>query len=156
MKITFKYDLPLNETMQFEAIYPDELQMDLVEKQELRDAKGSIFVWMFVDDVCVGEAYGVPLSSLDEAVEGLADADPRAMYCYSNTIMPDYQGKGWGKILKAHWLGFVKGAGFSLICGHARPNGSQQLNDDFGVQWLGDFPDWYGTGETYRLYKLTI
>jgi len=156
MKITFKYDLPLTETMQFEDIYPEELQMDLVEKQELRDGKGSIFVWMFVDNVCVGEAYGVPLSSLDEVVEGLSDADPRAMYCYSNTVLPEYQGKGWGKMLKSHWLGLVKGKGFSTIYGHARPNGSQQLNDDFGVQWLEDFPDWYGTGETYKLYKLTI
>ena|SRR5208283_623890 len=156
MIITFKYDLPLMDTLQFEAVYPDELQMDLSEKQALRDADGSIFVWLFVDSECIGEAYSVPLSSLDEPVEGLDDADRKAMYCYSNTILTEYQGRGWGKILKAHWLGLVKGANFSTIYGHARPNGSWQLNSSFGVKWLGDFPNWYGTGETYKLYKLEI
>jgi GNAT superfamily N-acetyltransferase len=156
MFITFKYDLPLMDTTQFEAIYPDALQMDLPEKQVLRDAIDSVFVWMFIDGECIGEAYGVPLKSLDEPVEGLADADQNAMYCYSNTILPDYQGKGLGKLLKAHWLGLVKGSGFATVYGHARPNGSQQLNDTFSVQWLGNFSDWYGTGETYKLYKLVM
>jgi len=154
-RITFKYDLPICDTMQFEEVYPEQLQMDLPEKQELRDAIGSIFVWMFIDDVCIGEAYGVPLASLTEPIEGLANAGD-AMYCYSNTILTEYQGKGWGRILKAHWLGLVKGSGYSTIYGHARPNGSQQLNDSFGVKWLGGFPDWYETGETYELYRLEI
>lgn len=156
MKITFRYDLTPTETQQFESAYPDELQMDIPEKQALQDAKYSIFVWLFVDGECIGEAYGVPLKSLDEPVEGLAGVDQSAMYCYSNTILPEYQGKGWGRLLKAHWLGLVKGSGFSTIYGHARPNGSQQLNNSFGVQWLEDFPDWYGTGETYKMYRMEL
>ena len=46
--IRFRYDLALDQTMMFEEVYPEPLQLDLEEKQELWDTAGSIFVWMFV------------------------------------------------------------------------------------------------------------
>jgi hypothetical protein len=146
--------------MAFEAVYHEALQLDLYEKKELRDASGSIFAWMFVDGELAGESYGVPLSSCDESIEGLAnitDIEQKAgIYCYSNTILPSFQKRHMGTILKAHWLGLAVGTGFDTVYGHARPGGSQALNAKFGAVFLESFPDWYGTGEEYRLYRLAL
>ena len=49
--------------MAFEAVYHEAEQLDLSEKKEIRDALGSIFVWMFVDGELAGETYGIPLTS---------------------------------------------------------------------------------------------
>jgi hypothetical protein len=117
--ITFKYDIPLDDTMAFESIYPVPLQLDLCEKTEIRHLSGSIFVWMFVNGALVGESYGIPVESSDEPLEGLldlADAERKsAIYCYSNTILGPFQKQGFGAILKAHWLGWAASQGFSML-----------------------------------------
>lgn len=158
--ITFDYNVPLEKTMDFDAVYPEGLQFELPEKQMIRDMPGAIFVWMFVDGVLAGESYGVPISDYDEAIEGLdtlTEAEKQdAIYCYSNTILPQFQRRGFGDILKAHWLGLVVSRGFKTVYGHARPGASQALNAKFGAAFLGEFPDWYGTGEAYKMYRLTL
>jgi len=158
--ITFSYDVPLEQTMEFDAIYPEGLQFTLSEKQWFRSLPGGIFVWMHVDGALAGESYGIPVSDYDEPIEGLGDLSPRekqeSIYCYSNTILPAFQRRGFGDILKSHWLGLVVGKGFKTVYGHARPGASQTLNAKFGAVFLGDFPDWYGTGETYKMYRLAL
>ena len=102
--------------MMFEGVYPEPLQLDLEEKQELWDTAGSIFVWMFLGQEIVGESYGIPLATIHRDVEGLQDlaAAEResAIYCHSNTILPAFQHRGFGMILKSHWLGLAAAAGF--------------------------------------------
>jgi len=158
--IHFDYHVPLDQTMEFDAVYPEGLQFDLAEKQFLLGMPGAIFVWMRVDGALAGESYGVPVLDYDEPIEGLADLSAEekqnAIYCYSNTILPAYQRRGFGDILKAHWLGLVAARGFSTVYGHARPGASQALNSKFGAVFLADFPDWYGTAETYKMYRLTL
>jgi predicted GNAT superfamily acetyltransferase len=118
--------------MGFESIYPEPLQLEISEKAEIRDSLGSIFVWMFVNGELVGESYGIPVESLDESLEGVTDLPQAeiksAIYCYSNTIFPAFQGKGFGTILKAHWSGWAAAKGFTVVYGHARPGPSQTLN----------------------------
>jgi GNAT superfamily N-acetyltransferase len=158
--IKFNYDIPLEETMAFESVYHYALQLDLSEKKEMWDAPGSIFVWLFVDGELAGESYGIPLASCDEPIEGLnslTEGERRTgIYCYSNTILPSFQKQGFGSILKSHWLGLAAGKGFNIVYGHARPGGSQALNTKFGAIFLGGVPDWYGTGEEYRMYRLAL
>ena len=158
--IKFNYDIPLEQTMPFEAVYPEALQLDLSDKREIWDAPGSLFVWMFVVGELAGESYGIPLASFDEPIEGLFDLTDSqkktAIYCYSNTILPAFQKQGIGTILKTHWLGLAAGKGFDTVYGHARPGGSQALNAKFGGVFLDSFPDWYGTGEEYRMYRLAL
>ncbi len=158
--IKFSYDVPLEQTMEFEMVYPEPLRFDLTEKQDMSAVPGTIFVWLFVDGALAGESYGIPLATDDWEFEGL-DSLPeverkRAIYCHSNTILPAFQRKGLGTILKAHWLGLVVGAGFDFVYGHARPGASQELNAKFGAEFIGNFPDWYGTDEEYRLYRLAV
>lgn len=161
--IKFKYDVPLDQTMAFEAVYHGNLQLDLSEKEEIREIPGSIFVWMFIAGELVGESYGSPLLACDEPdepIEGLTglteDEKKTGIYCYSNTILPAFERQGLGTILKSHWLGLAAGKGFEIVYGHARPGGSQALNAKFGAVFLDSFPDWYGTGEEYKLYRLAL
>jgi len=158
--IRFDYDVPLEQTMEFDAVYPAGLQFELAEKRMIREAFGAIFVWMWVDAELVGESYGVPIADYEEPIEGLADLSDaekqNAIYCYSNTILPKFQRRGFGDVLKAHWLGLVVSKGFTTVYGHARPGASQALNAKFGAVFLGEFPDWYGTGETYKMYRLVF
>jgi GNAT superfamily N-acetyltransferase len=157
--IGFQYGVALEETMDFEAVYPKNLQMTLAAKRNLLKTPGAVVVWMFVDGELAGEAYGIPMQGFVAEMQGaeLMEDDPaRALYCFSNTILPGFQGQGLGDVLKSHWLGMAWGRGFSVIYGHARPGASQGLNAKFGARFLGDFPDWYRTGESYRLYRLEL
>ncbi|HMD39293.1 MAG TPA: hypothetical protein VKH15_08430 [Candidatus Acidoferrum sp.] len=158
--IKFAYDVPLEQTMEFDSIYPKGLQFALSDKETLRSMSGGIFVWMLVDGALAGEAYGIPISEYDEPIEGLGDLSAQekrdAIYCYSNTILPAFQRRGFGDILKSHWLGLVVSKGFKTVYGHARPGASQALNAKFGAVFLAEFPDWYGTGETYKMYRLDL
>jgi hypothetical protein len=158
--IKFDYDVPLQQTLEFDSIYPKGLQFTLPEKEMIRNMPGAIFVWMRVDGTLAGEAYGVPVKDYNEPIEGLSDLTEKekeaAIYCYSNTILPPFQKRGFGDILKAHWLGLVASKGFKTVYGHARPGASQALNAKFGAIFLAEFSDWYGTGETYKMYRLAL
>ena len=156
----FVYDLPLDQTMDFETVYHPAMQFTLEEKVDMRNTPGSIFVWMFVEGELAGESYGLPVRNMGEPIEGL-DALPeneesRAVYCYSNTILPAFQNRGLGTVLKSHWLGLVSGAGYSIVYGRAREGASQALNASFGAVFLHSFPDCCGTGEEYKLYRLAL
>lgn len=158
--IKFNYAVPLQQTMAFEAVYHEALQLDLSEKGQFWDLPGSIFVWMYVDGHLAGESYGFPIASPREPIKGLSelpDSGKNAgIYCYSNTVLPLFQKQGLGTILKAHWLGLAVGRGFQTVYGHARPGASQALNAKFGARFLDTFPDWSGSGEEYRMYRLAL
>ncbi len=158
--LKFKYDVPLEQTMAFESVHHPNLQLDLYDKREIWETPGAFFVWMFVDGQIAGESYGIPLASPSEFLENLlvlpASEKEKAVCCYSNTILPRFQKQGHGSVLKAHWLGLAAGKGFDVVYGHARPGGSQALNAKFGAVFLEDLPNWFGSGEDYRKYRLVL
>jgi GNAT superfamily N-acetyltransferase len=155
--ITFHYELPLEQTMVFEALYSEGERLDPAEKQKMRDASGAIFVWMLVDGELAGETYGTPLERSCPGLEDLVESERQAaIHCYSNSILPSFQHQGLGTILKEHWLGMVAAKGYNTVYGYARPGASQRLNASLGAVFLRDFPDWCGTGEKYKLYRLRL
>jgi GNAT superfamily N-acetyltransferase len=152
----FRYDVPLEQTMAFEGLYHETEQLAFFEKKVFWDTPGSIFVWMFVDGELAGETYGMPAST-SEGLCNITDGDKKsAIHCYSNTILPSFQQKGLGTILKAHWLGMAAGKGFDAVYGYARPGSSQSLNAKFGAVFINRFPNWCGTGEEYKMYRLPL
>ena len=76
--ISFKHDLLLDQTMAFEAVYPESQQLDLSQKQQIRDAPGSIFAWMFLDGELAGETYGIPLESSIAGLTDLSDSEKKS------------------------------------------------------------------------------
>jgi len=155
--ITFHYDLPLEQTMAFEVLYSASERLDLTEKQQMRDTPGAIFVWMFVDGELAGETYGTPLERSCPGLADLVESERQAaIHCYSNTMLPSFQHHGLGTFLKKHWLAMVAAKGYKTVYGYARPGASQRLNASLGAVFLRGFPNWCGTGEEYKLYRLSL
>jgi len=152
MPITFRFDYPIPRTMAFELEYHPNLRLTLPEKQHL--LKHAIVIWMLENSQLVGETYGIPLDGRFERPEG-CPIDPEAIYCYSTTILGKYKNKGYGRILKAFFLGRVC-RDFRRVYGHARPGASQRLNKSFGARLGATRKNWYGTGENYRFYVLHL
>ena len=138
--------------MAFELEYHPNLRLDLAEKVQMLGH--AIAIWMLEDGKLIGETYGIPLDGRFEMPEG-CPLDPQAIYCYSNTILGAHQRKGYGRILKAFFLGHISN-GFRTVYGHARPGASQRLNASFGAKLTTTYRNWYGTGEDYRLYVLEL
>ena len=138
--------------MAFEREYHPNLRLTLSYKRAV--LKDAITIWMFDRGKLVGETYGFPLDGRDELPEG-CPRDPHSIYCYSSTILGKYQGKGYGRILKAAFIGRVS-RDFRRIYGHARPGASQALNKSFGARLGRTYKNWYRTGEDYRIYVLAL
>lgn len=161
IRIAFARKWDLEETMAFEEVYHSSLRLSLREKiKKLGEAE---CVWLYDATTMelIGETYGLTVrGALDRNEEGFVDIQPflrrRAMYIFSTTILPKFQEKGFGTILKAFFLGVVSQIGFLLVLGHARSGVSVHLNEAFGAQIGKAHPDWCGTGETYYFYTLSL
>jgi len=58
---------------------------------------------------------------------------------------------GFGRKLKLHFLQLAEEMGYEFVIGHARRNGSIELNLSCGAEKLYECPDW-SNGETYDFY----
>jgi GNAT superfamily N-acetyltransferase len=161
MEIKFVHNLPLEQSLIFEEIYDENLQMDLEEKLELKD-DGAEFIFMINGESgeLIGETYFIPLDVFEgeepdplQPDEGLTSYFGKGLiYCYSTTILPKHQQKGFGKLLKAYLYGYVYAKGYKGSIAHAKAGASIKLNTYFGAEIVGEFENWYQTGITHYLY----
>jgi GNAT superfamily N-acetyltransferase len=160
VKLGFASSWSIRATMVFDRLYHPNLQQTIAEKRDV--LRHAIAVWMYDAGrgILIGEAYGTPADEADDDGEGYEDISHyrrhKAMYVYSTTILPRFQGRGLGKILKAHHLGRIQQAGYRYVIGHARDGASVALNLGFGAKLLTRHPDWHGTGDLYRFYELAL
>jgi GNAT superfamily N-acetyltransferase len=161
MNIKFTNEVALEDSLVFEKVYPENLQWNLEDKTGLKD-DGVEFLYMVDGDTgaLIGEAYFIVMDDMEDwppdeeqPEDGLGPYyGQNAMYAFSTTILPAYQGKGYGRLLKSYCLGLWKGRGFELAVGHARDGASLSLQEFFGAEVVSRFDNWYQTGETYNLY----
>ena len=142
MKITFTERLAITKTICFEKVYEPELQLNLKEKREL--LKLCTSSWMFIDGELAGEVYGLRVRDNKETIEDCADY-PDAIYCYSFTLLPKYQGKGLAKILIAYWLGKVDFPNVEVVS-HATALAMLSIFQSFGGRVYATHENWYGKG----------
>ena len=160
--LAFAREWDLSQTLVFEPVYHEKLRLSLDVKQEILARCGCVWLYDAVTRELIGETYGLPASEELLFMEGpgVNDVypfrDQPAIYTMSTTILPAFQGRGLGKLLKAFFLGIVSQAGFSLVLGHAREGRSVRLNAAFGAAIGTAHPDWFGTGETYYFYTLRL
>src|SRR5713226_9606894 len=120
IRLAFADRWPLRKTMVFERRYHANLAMSLPDKREVLRERGALAVWMYEPGRrrLIGESYGVPVEAVlaEEDPEGQDDLRPfakkRALYVYSTTILPQYEGRKLGRILKAYVLGRAFEAGY--------------------------------------------
>ena len=164
VSVVFGFDgITLEESLIFETIYDEELRMSIDEKQELID-NGAEFIFLIDSKTkeLIGETYFVPLDSFEglepdeeQGDEGLEPYFGKNLaYCYSNTILPKYQGKGYGLLIKMHLLHYLEINRYSGVMGHAKEGASVSLNTHKNIKSkiVGEFNNWYGTGKTHYLY----
>jgi len=165
IQLAFTDRWPLRETLVFEDRYHPNLAMDLRDKRELLGEPGAVPVWMYEPGPPrrpIGETYGVPVPVVlaeedDEVKEDLRPfAKARALYVYSTTVLPEYEGRGFGQIIKAYLRGRARGAGYRWVVGHAKEGASVALNLRFGAKLGRRHPNWSDTGEPYRFYSLKL
>lgn len=166
--IVFKMYPPIEDTMIMEQEFDEETRMSLEEKKDL--LKQAIVCGIYFNYQLIGEWYGFKLECLpekdpeDQYCPG--DDFPKfgtksysrmwTFYCYSNGLKKEFQRQGYGSILKAHMLGYLRALGFGTVIGHSHENGSIQLNERFGAKRIHCFNNWYETGHRYWLYEINL
>lgn len=160
--LNFARDWDLEQTMVFESVYHENLRLSLEAKRALLARCGCVWLYEAGTQELIGETYGFSVRENFAFLEG-PEADDvypfreePAVYVLSTTILPAFQGRGLGKVLKAFFLGIVSQAGYSLVLGHAREGRSVELNRAFGATVHRAHPDWGGSGETYYFYTLRL
>ncbi len=141
------------ETMIFESLFEPELALDEEEKEEILNH--SIAAWMFVNGQLIGETYGILLGDSDEEIEDTKDEEEGVVYCYSTAILPQAQGQGLSKILKAYWLGHIVEFGDTVV-GHATTEGAYKLNRFFGAEFSVHHENWYRTKRKADYYRIKL
>lgn len=146
--ITFSDKEDLEKTMVFESLYEPNLQMNREEKEEI--LKNGLAVWLYIDGVLAGEAYGEKASSMSMQVPDV-DECPDSFYLSSFSIIPELQNKGYGKLLFSYFLGKV--SSFKVITTHATSPGMLRIGEVFGFQKLKEHDNWYNTDRKATFIK---
>lgn len=154
MVITFTTQLPVADTMRFEYVYEDALQLTLEDKASILEA--GYAAWLFVDGALAGETYAISPSDLVDDVVDVPLRDPRSIYCYSTTVLPPFRGRGLAKLLVAYSIAQAKQAGFTSIIGHATSPAMVAVRAFFGASFGPVHPRWYGTERTAHFYRLAL
>jgi GNAT superfamily N-acetyltransferase len=153
MVTTFYKNIPIEETLIFEDIYEKNLRLSLERKKEIL-TKG-FAAWMMVDGILAGEIYGIRPSDLHEKIEDVDGNERDTIYLYSTTILPQFQGKGLGKILQAYWQGSLPPS-IKVIIGHATTDIRMKIHLFFGAKLLKEHRNWYGTKRTAQFYRIDL
>lgn len=157
MKVDFRsvHQVHLPDTMIFEDLYEPALKLDYDEKYRII-TKG-IATWLYLDNVLIGETYGACPAHLDEPIPDLPVDQTYSIYCYSTTILPPYQRRGFGKLLKAYWLGRCY-SNYWKVFGHATNEAAIKLNTYFGAKFLPDkiHEHWCDSERTAYFYVIDL
>ena len=151
MKLSFRNQVVIADTMAFESLYEPGLAMNQEEKEDLLGRPGILAVWMYIDGQMAGEAYGLPVGHLEEEIEDCSSEPPGSIYCYSVTVLPDHQRKGLGRVLFAFFLGMCFPR---TVIGHATSEAAVRLNESFGAIHTTEHKDWCGTPRTAKFFRI--
>jgi GNAT superfamily N-acetyltransferase len=163
MQVSFKNgkDVAVHETMAFEDIWEPELRVDEAEKAN--QLSMCVSHYMFVDGKIAGEIYSMTMAELrddepdmPDIFDAKYDNAAKVIYASSMAFLPEFQGKGLAKALKAYHMGYLKALGYDLLIGHATHDGMDTVNDFFGARFLSEHENWYDTGRTARFYEIDL
>jgi GNAT superfamily N-acetyltransferase len=163
-KISFKHYVPINCTMIFETkCFEPELRISFDEKQDIisNNCKST---WLFINDKTAGEIYtedNIILTTKDKNFVDIYDSkyyNLLTAYVHSCAILPKFQGKGYGRLLYAYHLGYLKANNFSLLIGHSTSPEMDKLNKFFNAKFIpsGVHKNWYGTKRTAKFYEIAL
>lgn len=90
--------------------------------------------------------------------DGKETAELGTLYIVSTGIIPQYQGRGIGKIVKAWEVGYARGRGFKRVVTNVRQNNQRaiNLNNRFGFVSTRTIPNYYDDGENSIVMELAL
>jgi GNAT superfamily N-acetyltransferase len=132
------------ETFKFEREHPKELRWDdkykLYMLQEEKNFQG---IWLRDKLELIGEILMSWQSTNVLHIDGF-------------TILPSFQGKGWGHELIRLAIEWGTNSGYEFITGEARKGASWKIFENFGAVPVLTYKNWNGTKEDYMSFKLEL
>ena len=120
----------------FDRIAFAQFPADLFEKEEWAEFESH---WMIVDGKTVGCSAFVHDVDFDET------SKPGYLWIASTGVLPDHQGKGFGRMLKEWQIDYAKQHGFTVIVTNMRQSNSRiiKLNEKLGFTIREVVPEYY-------------
>jgi N-acetylglutamate synthase-like GNAT family acetyltransferase len=157
----FKDDLMKLESV---AFHPD-IQEEWDDKLEL--LQNAVCVLLCVSSrKIVGEAYTVDSVALMNDGEdtdsqhlneiALLMEQENAVYLCSLAVLPEYEGIGIANEFMKMLIHDAKHKGYTAIYSHAHEGASAHIHEKFGGKEVLRRENWYDTGATHILYKITL
>ncbi len=89
------------------------------------------------------------------------DFDPHyrkndSFYIESTAVLPEYQGRGIGKMLKKILIEEVRKMGYKRIVCHATNEKIKHINEDFGFRVIGHIKKWVGKRDAWYMEKIIV
>jgi GNAT superfamily N-acetyltransferase len=157
MEISYTYDYI--DTDIFEEQYELSLREDDREHREAIIKLG-LCVYMYVDGILMGECFGITPYDYLSIVDGPNDildadmSDEESIYVYSTTILPEFRGQGYGKILRKEFGRVSSFHGYAKLIGHATSPSMVRIAENLGAIFRKDavHPNWFGSSRTAYFY----
>ena len=153
-------------TDRFEREYEEEIR----EGPEVREdiIRHGLVVNMFLDDVLIGECFGISPSnyvllvdkgqgfyhSEEDAIDDVDMYDRESVYVWSTTILSQFRGMGYGKKLREEFARYASYKGYAKLLGHATSQSMVNIITDLGgiFHEKGVHYDWFGTKRVAHFY----
>lgn len=164
MRLVFKEDIPFRKTVFLEKSFHPELQFSITDKRWAKE-NGMRFITAIDEESgkVVGDLMFITIPNLityadDSETESFDDGlgpwlNKNAVYFYSIAVDPKHRRKGIGTALKQYTYDLLRKEGVEWVVGHAKHDGSLQMNQKFGIELHQTFENWYNTGEPVTLYS---
>lgn len=145
---------------QFDELYPSSFHASIGEILEV-EKHGGKFIYIIEKKTGkpIGETFYVALDNLaplkkDSHLEEYLGR--KSAYVFKNSILKEYQGLGYGKLLTEYRIKCMKEEGFEYSIGHARDNGSIEQAKLFGAEVKNTVLNWLGTKEKVFICALKL
>jgi len=80
----------------------------------------------------------------------------RISYVLSVGLVKDFQKKGIGNFLRCYAQGYLKGLGYTKLCGHASSPAQIHIVQKFGGRVLTEYRNWGNSGRTALFYECDL
>jgi GNAT superfamily N-acetyltransferase len=149
----------------FENEYEEELREDHDTREDI--IRHGLVVSMWLDDVLIGECFGISPDayvkqicsrqgywSESDRIEDVNMEDNESIYVWSTTILPHFQGLGYGKKLREEFARYASEKGYAKLVGHATSIDMFTIVKRMGAidHEKGMHRNWYDTNRTAYFY----
>lgn len=139
-----------------EKIYPEELRTEINDYKEIVCEKDSISFLVYIDNKYAGNIIGCQPSESDLNDSSQNIPSGRIIYVYNLLIIPEFQGKGYGKKLMQKFIETAVKLNYKYIAGNFRLNGSYKIAKSFNPIFEKVTHNWEDSEEdfVYCLFKI--